>query len=40
MPTDIGYTGQRADASTNLMFYGARYYSAAGTLRECGYGGA
>ena len=27
MPTDIGYTGQRADASTNLMFYGARYYS-------------
>lgn len=26
MPTDIGYTGQRLDA-TDLMFYGARYYS-------------
>jgi len=26
---DIGYTGQRADASTNLMFYNARYYSPA-----------
>ncbi|MBI5877540.1 MAG: RHS repeat-associated core domain-containing protein [Chloroflexi bacterium] len=26
MPTDVGYTGQRADASTGLMFYGARYY--------------
>ncbi|MBI5876105.1 MAG: RHS repeat-associated core domain-containing protein [Chloroflexi bacterium] len=29
MPTDVGYTGQRADASTGLMFYGARYYDAA-----------
>ncbi|MEJ5311827.1 MAG: RHS repeat-associated core domain-containing protein [Anaerolineae bacterium] len=27
-PTDIGFTGQRADA-TGLMFYQARYYSAA-----------
>ncbi|MBI5877551.1 MAG: RHS repeat-associated core domain-containing protein [Chloroflexi bacterium] len=26
MPTDVGYTGQRADASTGLMYYGARYY--------------
>ncbi|MEJ5312640.1 MAG: RHS repeat-associated core domain-containing protein, partial [Anaerolineae bacterium] len=26
--TDIGFTGQRADA-TGLMFYQARYYSAA-----------
>ncbi|MBI5877547.1 MAG: RHS repeat-associated core domain-containing protein [Chloroflexi bacterium] len=26
MPTDIGYTGQRLDASTGLMYYGARYY--------------
>lgn len=26
MPTDIGYTGQRLDA-TGLMFYHARYYS-------------
>ncbi|MBI5877545.1 MAG: RHS repeat-associated core domain-containing protein [Chloroflexi bacterium] len=29
MPTDVGYTGQRADASTGLMFYGARYYDSA-----------
>jgi RHS repeat-associated protein len=28
MPTDIGYTGQRLDA-TGLMFYHARYYSSA-----------
>ncbi len=28
MPTDIGYTGQYADKSTGLMFYGARYYDA------------
>jgi len=27
MPTDVGFTGQRADASTGLMFYNARYYS-------------
>jgi len=27
MPTTIGYTGQRADASTGLYFYNARYYS-------------
>ncbi len=28
MPTDIGYTGQRLDASTGgLMFYNARYYA-------------
>jgi RHS repeat-associated protein len=26
MPTDVGFTGQRADA-TGLMFYNARYYS-------------
>ncbi|MBI5876103.1 MAG: RHS repeat-associated core domain-containing protein [Chloroflexi bacterium] len=29
MPTDIGHTGQRLDASTGLMFYGARYYDSA-----------
>jgi RHS repeat-associated protein len=28
LPTDIGYTGQRLDA-TGLMFYNARYYSTA-----------
>jgi RHS repeat-associated protein len=27
MPTDIGYTGQRLDNSTGLMYYGARYYA-------------
>ncbi len=26
VPTDIGYTGQRLDESTDLMFYNARYY--------------
>ena len=26
LPTDYGYTGQRADASTGLDYYGARYY--------------
>ena len=26
LPTDYGYTGQRADASTRLDYYGARYY--------------
>jgi RHS repeat-associated protein len=26
MPTDYGFTGQRADASTGLDYYGARYY--------------
>ncbi len=25
-PTDFGFTGQRRDASSNLMYYGARYY--------------
>ncbi|TAH51166.1 MAG: RHS repeat-associated core domain-containing protein [Chloroflexota bacterium] len=28
-PTDYGYTGQKRDASANLMFYGARYYDPA-----------
>jgi RHS repeat-associated protein len=27
MPTDIGYTGQRLDISTGLMYYRARYYA-------------
>ncbi len=27
--TDIGYTGQRSDTSTGLMFYNARYYDPA-----------
>jgi RHS repeat-associated protein len=27
MPTDIGYTGQRLDTSTGLMYYRARYYA-------------
>ena len=26
LPTDYGYTGQRADTSTGLDYYGARYY--------------
>lgn len=26
MPTDYGFTGQRADAMTGLDYYGARYY--------------
>ncbi len=26
VPTDVGYTGQRLDVSTELMFYNARYY--------------
>lgn len=26
LPTDYGYTGQRADAATGLDYYGARYY--------------
>jgi RHS repeat-associated protein len=26
MPTDYGFTGQRADATTGLDYYGARYY--------------
>ncbi len=26
VPTDVGYTGQTLDTSTNLMYYGARYY--------------
>jgi RHS repeat-associated protein len=25
-PTEYGYTGQRADATTGLDYYGARYY--------------
>ena len=29
LDTDIGYTGQRADTSTGLMFYNARYYDPA-----------
>ena len=29
MPTDIAFTGHRTDATTNLMFYQARYYSPA-----------
>ncbi|MBI5876107.1 MAG: hypothetical protein HZB53_00530 [Chloroflexi bacterium] len=29
MPTDVGYTGQRADSSTGLMYYSARYYDSA-----------
>lgn len=29
VPTDIGYTGQRLDTSTDLMFYNARYYDPA-----------
>jgi len=28
MPTDIGFTAQRADFSTGLMYFRARYYSA------------
>jgi uncharacterized protein RhaS with RHS repeats len=27
LPTEIGYTSQREDTSTHLMFYQARYYS-------------
>jgi RHS repeat-associated protein len=27
MPTDIGYTGQRLDTSTGLMYFRARYYA-------------
>jgi RHS repeat-associated protein len=27
VPTDFGFTGQRTDASSNLMYYGARYYN-------------
>jgi RHS repeat-associated protein len=27
LPTDIGFTGQRLDNSTGLMYYGARYYA-------------
>jgi RHS repeat-associated protein len=27
LPTDIGYTGQRLDNSTGLMYYRARYYA-------------
>src|SRR5260370_26854802 len=26
MPTTLGYTGQYADATTGLCYYGARYY--------------
>ena len=29
MPTDYGFTGQRADAMTGLDYYGARYYDPA-----------
>jgi len=29
VPTDIGYTGQRLDTSTDLMYYNARYYDPA-----------
>ena len=29
VPTDYGFTGQRKDASSNLMYYGARYYDSA-----------
>jgi RHS repeat-associated protein len=29
MPTDYGFTGQRADAATGLDFYNARYYDPA-----------
>jgi RHS repeat-associated protein len=28
-PTDYGYTGQKRDASANLVYYGARYYDPA-----------
>ena len=28
-PTDFGFTGQKRDASANLMYYGARYYDSA-----------
>ena len=28
-PTDFGFTGQRLDSSSALMYYGARYYDAA-----------
>jgi len=28
VPTDFGFTGQRRDASSGLMYYGARYYDA------------
>jgi RHS repeat-associated protein len=27
LPTNIGYTGQRLDNSTGLMYYRARYYA-------------
>jgi RHS repeat-associated protein len=29
LPTDYGFTGQKRDATANLMFYGARYYDPA-----------
>jgi RHS repeat-associated protein len=29
LPTDFTFTGQRRDASANLMYYGARYYDSA-----------
>src|SRR6185437_15023083 len=29
MPTDYGFTGQRADSATGLDYYGARYYDPA-----------
>jgi RHS repeat-associated protein len=29
MPTDYGFTGQRLDSSSGLMYYGARYYDPA-----------
>jgi RHS repeat-associated protein len=29
VPTDYGFTGQRLDSSSNLMYYGARYYDPA-----------
>ena len=29
VPTDYGFTGQKRDASANLMYYGARYYDPA-----------
>ncbi len=25
-PSDMGYTGQRLDGESSLMYYGARYY--------------
>ncbi len=29
LPTDYTFTGQKLDASSGLMYYGARYYDAA-----------